>query len=218
MLKLYGFSLSNYHNKVKFVLLEHGIAFEEVFVVPIPHKDPAYDALSPLGKVPFIETEHGPLCESTPIVEYLAAMHPDKPILPADPYAAAKQRELITFMELHLEWVARELYPKAFFHTDISEGTKQRVQRKLQRHLQAFKQLTRFAPYIAGDTFTLADIAAFVHLPLIGQASQAIYGTDYVLDAGIDWKAHVEQVGTRPAAQKVQADRNAYIEAQRAEQ
>ncbi|MBB5497511.1 hypothetical protein [Paraburkholderia sp. MM5384-R2] len=29
MIKLCGFALSNYYNKVKFVLLEHGIEFEE---------------------------------------------------------------------------------------------------------------------------------------------------------------------------------------------
>ena len=33
MIKLCGFALSNYYNKVKFVLLEHGIPFEEVFVM-----------------------------------------------------------------------------------------------------------------------------------------------------------------------------------------
>lgn len=216
MLKLYGFALSNYFNKVKFVLLEHDIAFEEV--VAYPHNDPSHYAISPLGKVPYVETEHGPLCESQAIVEYLAAVHPDKQILPADPYAAAKQRELITFLELHLELVARELYPEAFFSTAISDGTKRRVQRKLERHIPAFRQLTRFAPYIAGDRFTLADIAAFVHLPPIGQSTKAIYGTDYLLDAGIDWKAYLKLVGTRASAQKVQADRKAYIEAQQAQQ
>jgi glutathione S-transferase len=216
MLKLYGFPLSNYFNKVKFVLLEHGIAFEEVLAYP--HKDPAHYAMSPLGKVPYVQTEQGPLCESQPIVEYLAARYPDKGILPADPYAAAKQRELITFLELHVELVARDLYPEAFFNTAISDGTKERVKRKLTRHIPAFKHLTQFSPYIAGERFTLADIAAFVHLPVIGQATKAIYGNDYVLDAGIDWKAYLKQVGARPAAQKVQEDRKAYIAAQQDQQ
>jgi len=34
MIKLCGFALSNYYNKVKFVLLEHDIPFEEVPVLP----------------------------------------------------------------------------------------------------------------------------------------------------------------------------------------
>ena len=71
MIKLCGFALSNYYNKVKFVLLEHGIPFEEVLVKT--GQDEALLAHSPLGKVPYIQTEHGDLCESQAIVEYLHA-------------------------------------------------------------------------------------------------------------------------------------------------
>jgi Glutathione S-transferase len=62
MIKLCGFALSNYYNKVKFVLLEHGIPFEEVLV--LPSQAEALLEHSPLGKVPYIQTEHGDLCES----------------------------------------------------------------------------------------------------------------------------------------------------------
>ena len=85
MIKLYGFPLSNYFNKVKFVLLEHDIPFEEVRASF--GQDEATLARSPLGKVPYIETDAGPLCESQVIVEYLASAYPDKPIFAADPYA-----------------------------------------------------------------------------------------------------------------------------------
>ncbi|MDE1011722.1 MAG: glutathione S-transferase family protein, partial [Paraburkholderia fungorum] len=74
MIKLCGFALSNYYNKVKFVLLEHGIPFEEVFVKP--SQEEAMLEHSPLGKVPYIQTEQGDLCESQAIVEYLAARFP----------------------------------------------------------------------------------------------------------------------------------------------
>ena len=84
MIKLYGFPLSNYFNKVKFVLLEHDIPFEEVRVNF--GQDEATLARSPLGKVPYIDTDAGPLCESQVIVEYLASAYPDKPIFSADPY------------------------------------------------------------------------------------------------------------------------------------
>ena len=49
MLTLCGFGASNYHNKVKLVLLEKGVAFEEELVW-VGQTDP--DA-SPLGKVPY---------------------------------------------------------------------------------------------------------------------------------------------------------------------
>jgi glutathione S-transferase len=54
-----------------------------------------------------------------------------------------------------------------------------------------------------------------VSLPLVGLATKAVYGRDFLLDAGIDWKTHGKKIGERPAAQKVTADRLAYMEAQK---
>ena len=67
MLKLTGFSASNYYNKVKLALLEKGLPFEEQLAW-IGETDLA---ASPLGKVPYLVTEEGPISESTVIVEYL---------------------------------------------------------------------------------------------------------------------------------------------------
>jgi len=211
MIRLHGFALSNYYNKVKFVLLEHGIEFEEVFVIPSQEEDVL--AHSPLGKVPYLRTEAGDLCESEVIVEFLAASHPDKRIFPADPFKAAKVRELVTFVDLHLELCARDLYKEAFFGGTVTDATKGRVEKRLTHAIGGFKRLARFAPYLAGDEFSVADVAAFVSLPLVGMATNAIYGRDFLLDAGIDWKGYVKLVNQRPAAQRVTDDRKAYVAA-----
>ena len=113
MLTLCGFAVSNYHNKVKLALLEKGIPFDEQEVFPIP--TPGLLEKSPLGKIPYLETEDGVLVESQVIMDYLEARHPQPPLMPADPYRAAQVRELMTFLELHIELVARELYGEAFF-------------------------------------------------------------------------------------------------------
>ncbi|WP_175797530.1 glutathione S-transferase [Burkholderia ambifaria] len=212
MLQLCGIPLSNYYNKVKFLLLEHDIPFEEA-TCRLPIGDPALLADSPLGKIPFLKTEEGALFESQVIIEYLAARYPDKAIFPAGPFAAAKVRELIETLELYLEWTAREVYTEAFFGGKVSDGIKAHVEKRLPRAIDAFKRMTQFSPYVLGDTFGLADIAASVHLPVIGMATKAMFGRDFLLDAGIDWKAHAKLVGERPAAQRVAADRKAYVEA-----
>lgn len=210
MIQLHGIALSNYYNKVKFVLLEHEIPFEEIRV-PLPIADEVFLAASPLGKVPFIRTDEGCLCESQAIVEYLAQRYPAKAIFPADAFQAAKLRELIAFVELHLELVARELYKEAFFGGAVTEETKARVERLLARQVPAFLRIARFAPYVAGDTFSVADIAAFVSLPLVGGATQAVLGRDVLLAAGIDWKSYVRRIAAeRPAAQRVSEDRKAF--------
>ncbi|WP_310630536.1 glutathione S-transferase [Paraburkholderia sp.] len=211
MIKLHGFALSNYYNKVKFVLLEHGIPFEEV-VTKLPLAE-AQLAESPAGKVPYIETEQGFLCESAVIVEYLAARFPEKPIFAADPWQAAKERELITFIETHLELVARDLYGEAFFGGKASDEVKATVEKRLNRYIASFKRIAKFAPYVGGAQFGVADMAAFVSLPLVAMTTQKIYGRDFLAEAGVDWKAYIKRVGERPAAQRVGADRKAYIEA-----
>ncbi len=209
MLTLCGFPLSNYYNKVKLVLLEKGIPFTEERVAT-HSDDEAVLSCSPLGKVPFLKTPHGPLCESQVICDYLEAAYPDTPrLLPADPYEAAKVRELIAFVELHLELVVRELYAEAFFGGKVSDGTKQRVARVLPGHIAAFKRLAKFGPYLAGDRFTLADCAGWVSLPLVALATKTIYGEDFLAAAGVDWKPYAKLIGERPHALAVAADRKA---------
>jgi glutathione S-transferase len=203
MLKLCGFAASNYYNKVKFALMEKGVAFEEDLVWT--DRSPELLARSPLGKVPFIETEHGNLCESQVIMEYIESAYPEKPLLPADPFAAGKVRELITFMELHLELVARELYPEAFFGGKVSDEVKARAQKLLSRNAKAFGKLAKFSPYVAGAEFTMADCAGLVHLPLVSMASKIIHGEDVLADLPV--KEYTRMLGERPAAQRVNADR-----------
>src|SRR5690606_32356679 len=134
MLKLYGFCVSNYYNKNKLALLEKGIPFEEVDVKP--SQDPEVLQHSPLGKVPYLVTDKGALSESHVIAEYLEDISPEVPLLPADPFERAKHRELIQYLELHIELVARRLYPEAFFGGKVSDDTKEEVRKQLQRNLK----------------------------------------------------------------------------------
>jgi glutathione S-transferase len=208
MITLCGFAVSNYFNIVKQVLLEKQIAFTEERVLP-RSKDEAVLSISPLGKVPFIRTPQGGLCESAVILEYLEAQYPAHPLLPADAFEAAKVRELCTFINLHLELVARDLYPAVFFGGSISDEQKAQTRKQLVRNIEAFKRLVKFAPYVGGDSFTLADCVAFSNLPLIGMASKAAYGEDLLLAAGVDYKPYIKLVGERASSQQVVAERKA---------
>jgi glutathione S-transferase len=208
MIVLCGFPISNYYNKVKMALLEKGVPFTEERV-KTGLGDDATLAASPLGKIPFIRTDHGTLCESQAILDYLEAAFPTPPLMPADPWAAAKVRELITFIDLHVELVARQLYPKAFFGGEISEANAERVRAQLVKNLAALKRLARFSPYVAGATFTQADCAAWASLPVVSMATRSVYGEDLLVAAGIDWKPYVKWVGERASAQRITADRKA---------
>lgn len=208
MPKLCGFHLSNYHNKVRIALLEKGVAFEEDPACAPSQKD-EFLSRSPLGKVPFLELEGGRrLAESEVIAEYLDEAYPQKPLLPRDPFERAKVRELIAFMELHVELVARRLYGQVFWKRPVSDEVKQSVDKDLTKGIRAFKALVRFDPYIAGKELTLADCAAFVHLPLVSLATKHGFGRDYLEDIP-QLKAYLKMLGERPAFRKVNEDRKA---------
>lgn len=201
MLTLCGFSASNYYNKVKLALLEKGVPFQEQLAW-VGQTDLT---ASPLGKVPYLLTPEGPLCESAVIADYIEAAYPTPALVPAQAFAAAKVRELITFMELHLELVARNLYPQAFFGGTVSEAAREKVGIQLEKNIAAFAKLASFAPYVAGDSFSMADCAAIVHLPLVSSATKAIYGRDYL--AELPARDYLARMAERPHVQRINADR-----------
>ncbi len=210
MLKLCGFHVSNYHNKVRIALLEKGVPFAEDASCTPSQKD-EFLARSPLGKVPFMEVDGNVLTESQVICEYLEDTHCDKPLYPADPLAKAKVRELIQYVELHMELVARRLYREYFFGGKVSDETKKEVERDLAKGVRGFATRAKFDPYIAGGELTLADCAAYVHLPLVSMISKMAFGHDFLEELPV--KPYMKMLGERPAFAKVSADRKVAQEA-----
>ena len=209
MLKLCGFPASNYHNKAKLVLLEKGIAFEEKMVYP--SKDPAHLENSPMGKLPYLETAAGKLRESQVIVEYLEDVYPEKPLYPRDAFARARCRELIHFMELYIELPARRLYSAALFGGSATDELKNEVAAQLDKGARAFSRLTCFGPYLLGADFTVADIVAGMHFPLVSVVSNQLFGRDVLEPVG-DLKPYLKMLAARPHFQAVSAARKVDVE------
>jgi glutathione S-transferase len=208
MIRLCGFRVSNYHNKVRIALLEKGVEHEEDASCTPSQKD-EFLARSPLGKVPFLELGDGRrLSESNAILEYLEEAYPQKPLLPQDPWQRAKVRELVIFLELHIELVARRLYGQVFFGREPSESAKQSVERELTKGIRALRSVVKFDPYIAGPELTLADCAAFCHLPLVALTTKIAYGRDFLADMP-QVKPYLAMLKQRPAFARVDEDRKA---------
>ncbi|MEX0960369.1 MAG: glutathione S-transferase [Burkholderiales bacterium] len=210
MLRLYGFPVSNYYNKIKLALLEKGIPFEESLVYP--SGEAAFVAQSPMGKVPFIVDGELVLSESQAIAEYLEEAYPRTPLYPRDPGRAAKVRELVQVIELYLELVARRVFAEAFFGGTVTDEVKREVSVQLVKGAAALGRLARFEPFIAGPEFSHADCAALVHLPVVSAAGRTVFGVDVFgeVPGVVEYLKHVR---ARPAAQAVEADRRAGLEA-----
>jgi glutathione S-transferase len=211
MITLCGFGVSNYYNKLKLILLEKEIPFREKLVYPWQRD--SFQKSSPLGKIPFIETEHGSLSESQVILEYLEEFYPEKPMYPTEVFSRAKCRELIQHLELNSEWVARRLYKEAFFGGSVSEETKREANERLTLGLEAVARLSPFSPYVFGPLFTVADCVAYVHFVMIKQTTQKIYGENMLERFLPDITTYMQLMDSRPHIQSMMADRDAAMAA-----
>ncbi|MEE4361534.1 MAG: glutathione S-transferase [Pseudomonadales bacterium] len=206
MYRLHGFPLSNYYNMVKMALIEKGLPFEEIDARP--SQDGDWLARSPMGKVPALETDAGFLTETQVILDYLEETMPEPALLPADPFARAKVRELARYVELYVELPARRCFAEVFFGGSVSDETKAQVREALPRGMASVKRLARFSPWIAGDAFSQADIMWHYSVGLASQVARKLFDMD--LTAGIvGAAAHREAMGARASAQRIQADRKA---------
>src|SRR6185369_6385687 len=117
MLKIHGALLSPFVRKVRVVLAEKQVPYELVPANPF-EKSPAFLKLSPLGRIPALEDEHGrSLADSSVIAEYLEERFPEPALFPRDPYDRARVR---WFDEYADGGMAASLTAKVFFQRVIS--------------------------------------------------------------------------------------------------
>ncbi len=205
MITLCGFGVSNYYNKLKLIMLEKDISFEEKLVYPWQQE--LLGQSSPLGKIPYIETGNGSLSESQVILDYLEDLYPELPMFPLDLFQRAKCRELIQHLELNCEWVARRLYKESFFGGSVSNETKLDVKYRLTKGLEAVTKISKFSPYIWGATFTAADCVAFVHFTMIQLATKKIYNENILEQVLPDINSYMQLMESRPHVQTIMQDR-----------
>ncbi|MGY4534661.1 glutathione S-transferase [Pseudomonas sp. TE3786] len=209
MLKLHGFSVSNYYNMVKLALLEKGIAFAAVSVHGGQRED--FLAISPRGKVPVLQTEQGYINETSAILDYLEETQRGKALLPSDPQARAYVRSLMREIELYIELPARACYLEAFFGGKVDEAIKAKSKEDLTLGIATLKRHGKFAPYVAGDSLTLADLYFLYSLDLACVVMGKLFATDVLADFP-QAKALFKLLSQNPNVQKVAADKDAEME------
>jgi glutathione S-transferase len=210
MLSLYGFPVSNYTNMVELALLEKGLPYE--YVLTMPDQTPEFLAKSPRGKVPALGTPNGFVSETNVILEYLEDSGEGQSLLPADPYARAKVRALMKEIELYIELPARTCFQEAFFGSQVSDAVKSKARDDLRAGFATLKRHGAFAPYVAGDAFTLADIVFLYSVDLGAAVAKQLFDLDMLGDlpaAG----ALLRRLGERPHVQAIAARREAAMPA-----
>ncbi|MEH3041183.1 MAG: glutathione S-transferase family protein [Sphingomonas paucimobilis] len=88
-MQLFGSTISPYVRKVAVFAEEKGIAFDLVPTAP-GDRSPAFRAISPFGQIPALVDGDFTLADSSAIVAYLEAKHPEPALIPADPQARGR--------------------------------------------------------------------------------------------------------------------------------
>lgn len=173
MLKLHGVPLSNFYCVAKQVLQEKGIAFEEVPVMA--NQEPSYLKVSPMGKIPALETEHGFLTETNVILEYLEDVYPDTPLYPRDAFRRAKVRQLTKAIELYIEAPAHNMVRWLFGTEKLPDYVRDTARPAMERGLAALSRLATFSPWVYGEQFTAADIFLYRSVDMVSIMATKFY-------------------------------------------
>jgi glutathione S-transferase len=206
VIKLYGMRYSNYYNLAKTILLEKGMRFEEVNVLPNQEQD--FLAKSPMGKVPCLETDKGFITETSVIIEYLEELGEGPSFYPQDAFQRAKIRELIKHLELYIELPARRLYGDVFFNRPASEEEKQAVRLLLGRGFASLSRLASYGPYLGGKDITYADFFFRFTVGLATIVCKKALNWD-IYGENADIRALMALINERESLQRVVADQKA---------
>ncbi len=204
---LYHLPLSPFCRKVRIALGEKGLPID-LKVERVWERNRAFLTLNPSGKVPVLELDDGDvLCESNAIVEFIEEVSPTPPLLGATPIERAETRRLIGWFDdkFHNE-VTVHLYGEKVLKRLSSGGAPDsdalRAGRaNLALHLDYIAWLCDRRTWLAGDHFSMADIAAGAHLSTL----------DFMGD--VPWerfdgaKLWYQRIKSRPSFRPLLADR-----------
>jgi glutathione S-transferase len=192
---VYGLALSSYSAKLRILLVNKGIPFEEREPPGGSYRSEAYRAIVPMGTLPAIDDDGFILSESEVIAEYLEVRHPSPRMLPEAVRERAHARFLSRLHDLYFAPAVRGLFP----HVSPARRDPAAVTAQLgeiRRRLSQLESLALPRPYIAGDCLMLPDCGFAVSVPLAMQLL-AVFGEKLELSAPL--QAWHDTVQAHPA-------------------
>ena len=206
MRTLYHLWLSPFSRKVRVALKEKGLDFS-LKVEKVWDRRPEFLALNPAGTVPVLVEENGEvIADSGAICEFLEEVYPTRPLLGGIPVERAETRRLLAWFDTKFASevtsnVLGEKVLKRFLGRGEPDAAAIRAGlRNIHTHLDYIGWLAERRTWLAGDDFSLADIAAAAHLSCL----------DYLDD--VPWDQHegarewYARIKSRPSFRPLLAD------------
>jgi glutathione S-transferase len=168
-------------------------------------------ALNPSGLPPVLVEARGAIqvvvCESRAILEHLEERYPDCPLLPGDAQGRAEARRLQGWFDRQFTdevngFLLHEKMEKRLLGLGAPElAALRRGREALRQHLRILDRLITARDWLAGPSFSLADIAAAAHLSVIDYMGEVPW-TDFAA-----LKLWYVKIKSRPSFRPLLGDR-----------
>jgi len=178
-MKIYDWSTGPYPARVRIALAEKNLApqvrFETVNLYKGEHKTPAFLAENYSGTLPVLELDDGTfIAECTAITEYLDALDGTPTLTGRTPrekglihmMSKRAELELLDAISVYFHHATPGLGPDVEIYQNAEWGLRQRD--KAVRGMRYFDSVLRGQPFVAGETFSMADITVIGGLIFAG--------------------------------------------------
>jgi len=192
--------------KVRVALLEKRLEFD-LRAENVWERRDEFLALNPASDIPVLVEEDGiAISGSDAICEFLDEVHPEPPLIGHQPIARAEVRRLVHWFdekfnaEVTENLVGEKMTKRYLGKGGPSSKAVRAGHANIHSHLDYIGYLTERRTWLAGDDFSLADIAAAAHLSSI----------DYLGD--VPWAEHEEakdwyaRIKSRPSFRSILED------------
>ena len=203
-MKIYGHPWSINTRKVLMVLAEKDKQ-AELSLVMLPKGEQrlaAHVALHPFAKVPVLDDEGFVLYETSAINRYLEQKFPTPALVPDDPRGAALTNQWIGAAESYFVPHVAPLIIETLFRRYLGgEANLQAIESghtKMQTALDAIDRALQSSAYLAGETFSLADIHFMPYFEYLEKTGQ-----DQLVKQRKNLTAWWQRINQRPSWQKV---------------
>jgi len=206
MRTLYHLWLSPFSRKIRIVLAEKGLPFDLVLEKVWERRDD-FLAMNPAGEVPVLVDADGTiLSESQAIAEYIDETYTEHPLIGQDALARAETRRLVAWFDIKFNaevtnnLVGEKLMKRVLRIGEPDAAAIRAGLANIHYHLDYIGYLAERRRWLAGDHFSVADIAAASHLSAV----------DYIGD--VPWSDHpgakdwFARIKSRPSFRPLLAD------------
>lgn len=201
-LEIIGAPQSNFVRTARMACSEKGVPYT---LTPARPHTPEVDAIHPFGKIPVMRHGNVSLGETKAICTYVDLAFDGPPLIPRDPFGAARTEQWISMVNTGFDLVFARQYLIAYFFSGLPDGAPDRtkIDNALPKMREMFALLDRELGkrrYLAGDSFTLADmflLPLMHYMRLMPESSDMVHSSPHLV-------AWFDRVAARASAKETE--------------